>query len=600
MKNFVLYFCIFFLSFIYLYLLSPPDIQFGDPAELSTGAYLLSFVHSTGYPLYLLLGKTFITILSPLFSPFISMTIFSIFTSSLTIVLLYILLQKLGLNIIPSFLTIISFLISYEFTIQSTIPEVYPLLLFFIFLSLLIYIGRNICFLVFITGLGISHHLLYVIVFIPFWIIYFFQWVKRLRNKHIFLAIICFLISLTVYLYIPIRSAGDVTILDWPCVSNIKEFFDYISGSHFRSEKGYLQLIPMKVKIIKIISDIIFQFFLLCLVIPSGIIFLIEKNKPFFYSSLFSILFIILTAIFYKIPDFDVYLLPAYLLLSIYAGCGLHRLFNKLSKNISLIICVLVICFQFFFYKFSGTHLSRSHSYLAFDYLQTINRNLPENSVILSSWHYATALWYNKYVLKNRDDINIIMRANLFNDSWLNEIQKLSTYDNTYLVFPHSDISKIYPLVQDNLLWKISKDTELTTFSQIERCLFNDLNDTVSFYIDIPDKIKPRTVYHFDLYFYLKKAQETKFGLALVLFDKSENILFYNLFSPLYEHFCLNKLKTHTIYKERIFFYIPRLTQTNAYYFKISYIPFFDRLRDDKDIWYNYFYKGKKLDANFL
>ncbi len=48
---------VFLSSFIYFVAQLAPTVVCGDSAEFVIGAYKLTIVHPSGYPLYLLLGK---------------------------------------------------------------------------------------------------------------------------------------------------------------------------------------------------------------------------------------------------------------------------------------------------------------------------------------------------------------------------------------------------------------------------------------------------------------------------------------------------------------------------------------------------------------
>lgn len=74
----------------------------------------------------------------------------------------------------------------------------------------------------FIYGLSAGNHAT-VAFYLPAIVLLFFYWERRARFKNLFVSSLIFLIGLSVYLYLPIRSLAEPTI-DWGNPETIQEF----------------------------------------------------------------------------------------------------------------------------------------------------------------------------------------------------------------------------------------------------------------------------------------------------------------------------------------------------------------------------------------
>src|ERR1035438_6189710 len=115
---------IFIASFAIFVFFLTPNVNTGDGGELATTAYYLGVAHPSGYPLYLLIAKSFI------FLPFGNMAfkiaIMSAMLSSLVLSLLYWLMERLTSSRWSALFTAALLLQSYAYFTQSLIVKFYP------------------------------------------------------------------------------------------------------------------------------------------------------------------------------------------------------------------------------------------------------------------------------------------------------------------------------------------------------------------------------------------------------------------------------------------------------------------------------------------
>ena len=115
-----------------------PGVVGFDSAELVTGIYTQGIVHPTGYPTYLLLGKLFSYL--PFGNSAYRINLMSAFFASLTVLLLYFVLQRLISRRLIALLGAVFFAASNYFWQMALVAEVYSLHTFFLALNLLLII----------------------------------------------------------------------------------------------------------------------------------------------------------------------------------------------------------------------------------------------------------------------------------------------------------------------------------------------------------------------------------------------------------------------------------------------------------------------------
>ena len=100
-----------------------PDILYADSAEFQTLAYTFGITHSTGYPIYLLLGR--LIGLLPFYSPAWRISLLSAVGAAITIGGIYLLARYLTRSRVGAVLGGVALAISYTFWSQAVIAEVY-------------------------------------------------------------------------------------------------------------------------------------------------------------------------------------------------------------------------------------------------------------------------------------------------------------------------------------------------------------------------------------------------------------------------------------------------------------------------------------------
>jgi 4-amino-4-deoxy-L-arabinose transferase-like glycosyltransferase len=121
--NLVIAMGLFIGSFILYIRTLAPSLLYGDSAEFQTIAYTLGVGHPTGYPVYVLLAKLFTLI--PVGEIAYRVNLFSAFCAALTIGLVYLILRKLGVQIIPSICGALALALTSLFWKYASMAEIY-------------------------------------------------------------------------------------------------------------------------------------------------------------------------------------------------------------------------------------------------------------------------------------------------------------------------------------------------------------------------------------------------------------------------------------------------------------------------------------------
>jgi len=479
--------CTFIIPFILYNLTLAPTILWNDSGEFITAAYTLGIAHPSGYPTYILLGKLFS--LLPFGSVALRLNFMSAFLCSLTVTILFIILVKLTKNHTISFLSALIFAFSYTFWDQATFAEVHPLHVFLFSLMILIFVAWNdnahsslIYIFAFLLGLSLTNHLL-TLLMVPA-AIYFIlvkdhkKWFEIKLNKEMFkfkkiiLIILFFVIGLTPYLYLPLRSAQHPAI-NWGDTEHMLNFIRHVTGREYAYKilkfPIILEQIPLQAANL-FIKQFIIVFGLIGII---GVIDIYKKKfKYFTFFAILSISYLIFT-LTYDIGDIIYYYIPLYFIYTICISFGLKRLYETLIESavqrkiffiVGVTIClVLMIALN---YK----SIDKSNQYFAYDYGKNIINSLDKNAILFTDGDFDLyPVWYYTLVVNNSKN-PIIIDSFLLSKPWYVELLKqrkdLKITYNKSIPFYYSSAKEpeevVVGLMQD-IIEQNSKDKAIYT-----------------------------------------------------------------------------------------------------------------------------------------
>ncbi len=396
------------ISFIVYLLTLAPTVYWGDSGELITVAYTLGIAHPSGYPTWTLLGHLFTYL--PFGSVAWRVNLMSAVFGSLAVMLLYFVCWKVTKSKIASFTASLIFGFSATFWSQAVIAEVYTMHAFFMALNILILLHwrekqdagdpKHIKWLYlfsFTYGLSLTHHLTSVLLFPGF--AYFIlvkkhekwfkvEWNKEILNlKTIGICVGLLLVGLLPYAYLPIRSSMD-PVMDWGNPETLENFVGHVSGGQYSFLRFYFlndvtslwKTLPFSLRALtQDFNLVLIMVFFFSLV---GAYCLLKTHLERSIMFLMIILPIYLNNVGYIIPDIEVYYIPIFMLMCVFAAGSIKILNEFTAKKAGwIILLLLIIILTIVFQNFPLINLSSEYAYKSYD--ENVIKNLNSRSFLI-------------------------------------------------------------------------------------------------------------------------------------------------------------------------------------------------------------------------
>ncbi len=443
-----------FIDFIVYFRTLAPTVQFIDSGELAVVCKTLGIAHPTGYPLYTLLGRLFT--LLPFQDIIFRLNLFSLLVvCSANLILLLIILKlvenKSDVSIWTAFSTSLIFSFTPTLWSQAVSNEVYGLNVFAYGLIVFLILtwreryqkagGANLLYLlVFVYGLSFGSHMTTVLL-LPaiFFMLLTYEKKALFDPEKLLSGFIFFTLGLSVYLYLPLRSAQN-PLLDWGNPENWSAFIRHVSGRQYKAwmfSASSAQVLSNLEKFVNLFfknfPPYILPFTFL------GIWRLLAKDRKFLFFLCFIFFFTLIYAIKYSIPDLDPFFLGCFLVNAILVGNGFFFVFQnlqkvKLHKIVSAGMMVLLILFPLVLLKKNYFEQDQSQSYFAYDLNSNILRSAQKDGLILTQlWGHYSPWLYLRYVEQKRPDLVVLSRDLCFY-SWYSDYVKrnyLKIYRNS-------------------------------------------------------------------------------------------------------------------------------------------------------------------------
>ena len=401
-----------------------PTVYVGDSGELSTIAYTLSIAHPPGYPLYTLVGWLFSHL------PFGGVALLMNFETALfsavsiffTFLFLRLILAKFGAFHNDRATSIISALGSLLWGFSNTLwansvgAEVYTMgcamisvMLYLFALNIVLKHFKLTVFLAYLFGFSLANHLSAIAlapVFIAMIII------NKPRTSLILWAGLAMCLALTIYFYLPIRSA-NYPIIDWNHPADLRTFIGHISGERYQGYFAQLSFanIALNLKKFYAILNSEFPFALFGLMaLPLTIWKVPVLGIPVCLGALFNIGM----GSLYEIPDVE----PHFLVTTYFSAFGFIMLIAfgstqlanwqknaRIAGYLSAIILLMALVFEV---KNNYPANNEADNHLAEQYATQILNSLPANATYISvGWTSGSPCIYMRYVEGLRRDVNL-------------------------------------------------------------------------------------------------------------------------------------------------------------------------------------------------
>jgi hypothetical protein len=425
------------LAFVVLLLTTAPDLTGEDSGELITAAYTLGVAHPPGYPLWCILGKIF-TIVVPVGTIAFRLNFMSVFFAAATIFSLFLVIRKHTRNRIIAASVSLLFGFSFESWSQSNIAEVYTLNSFFIAVCLFLLqrweekrSNRILYILALMCGLGCTNHHTMAPLSLLFAFYIFFKARRQspLSFNVIGTAFLIFLLTLSIYLYLPIRSRVN-PYMNWGQPNSIKKSFQHVMRSQYKIPSDVVDVGPEYQRTWKRFGKQIsvyasafvkqFSWGLFWLpILGLGIHF---RQKRFEFYLLLSI-FLLTSMGFILFSNFmpdaeginsnDFLFIPSYMVAALWMGTAMHWLWEVGQKKIKwrlfpalAAITVMLLPIPNLLGNFHTN--DKSNYYYSIDFGHALIHTMDEGAIIFPQGdHKIFPLLYLQGVLGMRPDVTI-------------------------------------------------------------------------------------------------------------------------------------------------------------------------------------------------
>lgn len=315
-----------------------PTVPVGDGGELTCAAHSLGIAHPTGYPLFCLWGRMF-TFALPFGNVAVRVNLMSAFFASLAVLSVYFLARELFGGIfekkrlflrLAALVTALMYAFSETLWSQAVQSEVYALHAFLTAVLILVMVvwrrtaqSRLAYLWAFLWGLSFAHHTSVIFLSPAALYVAISGW-RRLRlNRCLPGMALLFLLGISLYLYLPLRSAADPPH-DWGNPENLRRLWDHMTARQYRRFFLFTSLPDVWNNLRHYVGLLADQFGVpLLLLSLAGAILQGVRKRGLFVLFILALLSNVLLAASYDILDIEAYYLPSYLIFSVWLGLSL-------------------------------------------------------------------------------------------------------------------------------------------------------------------------------------------------------------------------------------------------------------------------------------
>lgn len=385
---------ILFIAVFAVYLITLcPTVYVGDSGELTAAALSLGIAHPPGYPVYVILGKVFSTLIPGAPSAY-EMNLFSAFFGALSAVMLYNLMRVLGTGRIVGIATgaLLAFL--NPFWSQAVVARVYTLNAFLMITSLYFLFRyrnnrrrHNMYGYFLFLGFGLANHPISIIT-LPVSILVFLSVENRKKYEPVTWLnfVLWSLPGAAMYLYLPLRSMTNPAI-NWGNPGKGKRLIDFVLRSEYWT-RVYVENLTDAYEVIRFYLGLIPGELLYAgvLFLAVGILYSFRKQGLvavcLVLIYVFNIFFMILHASRSDIFYWPRYIIPSFLSIVIWTGLGFDAVIKQVSSIRSLPFIALVLPVALAVINFHEN--DRSQHRLAEEFNMHILNDLPDNSALMA------------------------------------------------------------------------------------------------------------------------------------------------------------------------------------------------------------------------
>ena len=459
---------IFAVSFVvYLATLAPTITwrhEGADSAELIAASYTLGIAHPPGYPTYVLLGKAFSSLV-PLGEVAYRFNLMSALFAAATVALVFLIVLRLlrlfsppepgrqkVARLVAAGVAALTLAFSPVFWSQAIIAEVHALHAFFMALTIYLLLrwlqpsgapaakpglcgNAALWAASFVYALSLGNHLIGLLIAPAL----LFLAVRRGRPSAATLlgAALFFALGLSVYLFLPWRAAQH-PLINWGDPQTMPRFLWLVSGAPYRQFLFSLPLSYLPARLGAWSSLALGQFTPVGIALGVvGLWYCWRRHLDFAIFSAASFVLVSAYAIGYNTTDSYIYLIPAFLLFSVWLGVGIYYLIGELAcpwlaakgrlawARLTPALALFLLLIPAFSLYGSYDLLDLSHDREAYLYAEAAFKAVEPNAVIIADTdRHIFPLWYFRYVADQNSEV-IVLAKPLLGYQWYRDEARL-------------------------------------------------------------------------------------------------------------------------------------------------------------------------------
>lgn len=479
-----------------VYLLTfAPTVSFWDSGEYITASFTAGIPHPPGVPLFVLLGRFFISILLPVSSIAVRVNLMCVFSGILSVAIVTRLVQRWAsrmefapgvyrpMSILAGLLSAFSYTVwrNNNGTETYAVAHLFAVMLLWIFDLWLVRRregkpgGRYLILVGYLIMLSVANHLSALIVVAPIVLVVLLYTVRRYSRiifnvRFLFLLIGLMTIAFSVHLFMPLRAIqrpgiNETDPSEWPAFRYSLERKQYGTVSILNRKGPFLEQLALYARFLSWQTgrpeswDVIKPLgrplsLLVRLILTSGAIYglgVLGKRRK---DLLFLIGFTFLMASFFfvvylnfktgpvgttlgEVRDRDYFFGASFTFFSILSAIGLTSFLSDLVGNRNRLLYSLLV-FPGISLAVNYYHCDRSGDYVAHDYGINLLETCTEGAVLITNGDNDTfPLWFVQGVLGVRRDV-IISNLSLMNTTWY--VEQLLDRDPDLLNFTYEGV----------------------------------------------------------------------------------------------------------------------------------------------------------------
>jgi hypothetical protein len=479
---------------LYLGTLAPTVLYLQDPklldaVMLQMQVSVLGITHPTGYPTYLMLTHLFTYL--PFGDPAYRVNLGSAVYAALAVVAVYAAGLLLSRRVVAAASGALAFGLGTALWSQAVIAEVYTLNALLVSVTIVVLLlwreyrkDRYLLLSASLLGLCLTNHLTSGLL-LPASLLFvaLVDWRRLVDVRLVLGGVWLFLLGLTPYLYLPIRAAMDPP-MEANNPTDFGRFWYVVSGGNLTGSFFSFGPSELPERMVFYWEHLLDNMpFLVVMVALTGAVVMLLKDRA--VGIFLGVLFFgwLFYAVENDIPDIDLYFIPTYLILSLWAAAGLGTLLAEVETLVSGFprpakrailgaLSALLLVLPLLGVSETSAQNDMSDVYRGRKEIEAVAHNAAPNATIL---HHRSSMWYMVLVERRRRDLTIVdpffhnKEVAYADIVWPDDID-LATTDRRYGTDDLSGVTTAKKAAQDGRVYIL--DQEATNLERFQNAGF--------------------------------------------------------------------------------------------------------------------------------